>query len=130
MLLGQVQFIAITSQYNVDLPSACMTFSSGFAWANLQIPSLLDPLFANADETIDSYNLTDYNLTTFNHTDTFGMDSKNSAATARSRRRLEAKRHVGRRMSRRAARHLGVETPTEEESGSLSQCILNTQATG
>ena len=37
VLLGQVQAMAITAQYNVDLPEAYTSFSTGFAWANLQL---------------------------------------------------------------------------------------------
>ena len=38
VLLAQVQFMAMSAQSNVELPEAYTTFSSNFAWANLQFP--------------------------------------------------------------------------------------------
>ena len=40
MLLGQVQSIALTSQFNVDMPEAYTSFTTGFGWANLQLDLL------------------------------------------------------------------------------------------
>ena len=40
MLLGQVQSMALTSQFNVDMPEAYSSFTGGFGWANLQLEIL------------------------------------------------------------------------------------------
>ena len=75
MLLGQVQSIALTSQFNVDMPEAYSSFTSEFGWANLQL-NLLGSWDPPEQSPASSRNSTQANAT------------DGAAPPARRRRRL------------------------------------------
>ena len=123
VLLAQVQFMAMSAQSNVELPEAYTTFSSNFAWANLQFP---EHVFGRWDP-LDQANSSDYDNAAGEVSD---GGEEGSGEGAASRDATSRRRHRRRRLEWRRQLQAGGEAGAAAAGSSAAseECFAVTLA--